>query len=300
MARVPAGDNGPCSTSSLDEANLQLIGLYLAYLADDCAKAENTLAAYRQDLLHFNSWLQDSQLSIIDVDNAVLSRYLIWRMTENFKPSSNARIVSCLKGFYRQLLISKKIQSDPCFGIKSAKNHRPVPIGLSLQEVDKLLAAPNATSNIGLRDKAMLEMLYATGMKISELIGLRLQQVNLQLGLISLAQGAAQSRAVPLTSEALFWLKKYLKTVRKNAEKQPVNDWLFLSNRAGKMTRQTFWYRMQCYAQQALITQPVSPESLRRAFATHLLENGANLLWVQSMLGHAEVSSTQCYSRIMP
>ena len=281
---------------STEDLNLQLINNYLVYLLDNRGLSENTLAAYRQDFLHFNNWLHYQQLSLIAVDSAVISRYFIWRMTENFKPSSSARIVSSLKGFYRQLLIAKKIQLDPCFGIQLNKYTRPVPAVLSLQEVDKLLAAPDTTTLIGKRDKAMLEFLYATGINITELIGLRLSQVNLKTGLVYLDKSGVPSRTIPLTDEAIFCLKKYLSSAGRGAKKQPDVDWVFLSNRESMMTRQTFWYRMKFYAQQASITQNVSPQSLRIAFAAHLLNNGANLQWVQSILGHCEVHSTQYYS----
>lgn len=260
--------------------------------------SQNTQNAYRRDLNHFAVWLNQQGLHCLEIERRDLQRYLDWRVAEAFKASSTSRVLSCLRGFYRYLLREGRITQDPTLNILSPKLSRSLPKTLTEDDVECLLDAPDIQELLGLRDRAMLELLYATGLRVTELVGLRLSQVSLQQGVMRVVGKGDKERLVPMGDEAIAWLQRYLKQARPLLLTKSDEEVLFVSQRGTQMTRQTFWHRIKHYALQAGITKPLSPHVLRHAFATHLLNHGADLRVVQMLLGHADLSTTQIYTHV--
>jgi len=280
--------------SRLADADSLLIDKYLVHIAKARRLVENSLLAYRRDLCNFSVWLLSQQLSVTRVDTLSMQQYFIWRLTEGYHASSSARMLSCLKGFYRFLQLQNLIVTDPCFNLKPPK---VVPVhvpALTEAEVEALLQAPDLETAIGLRDKAMLEFMYATGVNVSEVISLQLHQLDIDAATVQV-QGS-RGRMVPFGEEARYWLEKYILEARIELHCAEGCSQLFVSRRGGKMTRQAFWYRLKYYAQQVSVAKKISPQGLRRAFAEHMLARGAKLQHVQKMLGHVDLSSTQSYT----
>lgn len=257
----------------------------------------NSLSAYRQDLLALSQWLEQKHKKLIQAHRSDLMDYLQHRLTEKYGSRSTARLLSCLRGFYRYWLREGSLTEDPTLQIDSPKLGRPLPKSLSEQDVEALLNAPDITQAIGLRDKAMLELLYACGLRVTELVSLSVNQINLRQGVIRVLGKGSKERLVPMGEEASSWLGRYIQEGRADFLSQQ-SDVLFPSNRGQTMTRQTFWHRIKHYAKVAGITKPLSPHTLRHAFATHLLNHGADLRVVQMLLGHSDVSTTQIYTHI--
>ncbi len=260
--------------------------------------SQNTQNAYRRDLNHFAVWLNQQGLHCLEIERRDLQRYLDWRVAEAFKASSTSRVLSCLRGFYRYLLREGRITQDPTLNILSPKLSRSLPKTLTEDDVECLLDAPDIQELLGLRDRAMLELLYATGLRVTELVGLRLSQVSLQQGVMRVVGKGDKERLVPMGDEAIAWLQRYLKQARPLLLTKSDEEVLFVSQRGTQMTRQTFWHRIKHYALQSGITKPLSPHVLRHAFATHLLNHGADLRVVQMLLGHADLSTTQIYTHV--
>lgn len=260
--------------------------------------SENTLAAYRRDLEGFSRWLQPQGRTLLKVRREDLLAYLVHRRKASSKVRSIARLVSSLRRFYRYLVREKVCGSDPSARIEMPRLGRPLPQSLSEEEVEALLAAPDVNDSLGLRDRAMLETLYATGLRVSELVGLTLPQLNTRQGVVRLSGKGNKERLVPLGEEALGWLDRYFREGRPALLKSPVSEVLFVTRRDAAMTRQAFWYLIKRYASQAGIQKTLSPHSLRHAFATHLLNHGADLRVVQMLLGHSDLSTTQIYTHV--
>ncbi len=262
----------------------------------------NTLQSYRRDLRQFADWLQATQgiQSLLRVDRAQIAEYLAHRFRIQSKASSSARLLSALKRFYRQHVLQGTLQHDPTHQIAAPKLVRPLPDSLAESAVDALLQAPDVNDTLGLRDKAMLETLYATGLRVSELIGLTLTQLRPDMGLVQIVGKGNKERVVPLGEEALYWLQQYLQQARGLLlGSRPAAAAVFLTARGEPMTRQAFWYLVKRHAQLAGIpVSRISPHSLRHAFATHLLNHGADLRVVQLLLGHADISTTQIYTHV--
>ncbi|HSG03296.1 MAG TPA: site-specific tyrosine recombinase XerD [Marinobacterium sp.] len=275
-----------------------LITDYVRSLWMERGLSDNTQASYRRDLNQFACWLNDQQLGLLQADAALLQRYLAWRIAEQMRASSTSRQLSCLRGFYRYLLRDDLISSDPTLNLTNPKVGRALPKSLSETDVDALLAAPRTDDPLGLRDRTMLELLYGSGLRISELVGLELEQISLRSGLIRVIGKGDKERLVPLGDESVDWLVLYLKQSRPLLLAQANPSTLFLSRRGVQMTRQTFWHRIRYWAQVAGIDKPLSPHVLRHAFATHLLNHGADLRAVQMLLGHANLSTTQIYTQV--
>ncbi|WP_229721799.1 site-specific tyrosine recombinase XerD [Marinobacterium nitratireducens] len=259
--------------------------------------SRNTLASYRRDLSHYACWLNGHDVSLLQADQAWLRRYLDWRLQARLKASSTARQLSCLRGFYRYWLREERIAADPTLNIDSPRRGRPLPKTLTEDDVDRLLAAPSLEEPLGLRDRAMLEVLYATGVRVSELVELTRGQLNLRQGLIRVFGKGSKERLVPLGEEAADWLQRYMREARPELA-PPGSEVLFPSLRGRQMTRQTFWHRVKRHAQEAGIDKPLSPHVVRHAFATHLVNHGADLRVVQMLLGHSDLSTTQIYTHI--
>lgn len=260
--------------------------------------SDSTLASYRRDLMQYGGWLQERNADLLSAGREELQRYLAWRVQQHLKASSTARMLSTLRGFYRFLVREQSIESDPTLLIEGPKRGRTLPKTLTESDVEALLQAPQTGDAVELRDRAMLEVLYATGLRVSELVALQLGQVNLHQGVIRVVGKGSKERLVPLGEEAIRWVLTYLKEGRPLLNPEASSEVLFPSRRGSQMTRQTFWHRIKRYAVVAGIDKPLSPHVLRHAFATHLLNHGADLRVVQMLLGHSDLSTTQIYTHV--
>jgi integrase/recombinase XerD len=261
--------------------------------------SDNTLSSYRRDLRQFNDWLvKNKHSSVTRADRSSLQRYLGARLEQGQSPRSTARFMSCVRGFYHYLLREGRITVDPTLDVDSPKLGRPLPKSLSEKEVDLLLNMPSLDDALEFRDRTMLEMLYACGLRVTELTSLQLVQVSLNQGVVRVFGKGSKERLVPMGEEALMWLQRYLAGPRAELLKGIPCDVVFPSRRGREMTRQTFWYRIKIYAQRAGIKKNLSPHTLRHAFATHLLNHGADLRVVQMLLGHSDLSTTQIYTHV--
>jgi len=260
--------------------------------------SRNTLDAYKRDLLLFAAWLQSERnKNLHEVTDTDLNAYFAFRHTTTKASSSNRRL-AVLRRFYQYALRNGQIQIDPCLKLKSAKQPPRFPKTLSEQHVESLLAAPDVTSPLGLRDRTMLEVMYASGLRVSELVLLKTIEVGMNEGVLRITGKGNKTRLVPFGEEARGWIERYLKEARLTILNGKVNDALFVTALGGPMTRQMFWTLIKKYALQADIHVPLSPHTLRHAFATHLLNHGADLRVVQLLLGHADISTTQIYTHV--
>ena len=261
--------------------------------------SDNTLVSYRRDLKQFDDWLgKNKGSSVLRTDRSQLQAYLGARLEQGQSQRSTARFMSCMRGFYHYLLREGRITVDPTLDVDSPKLGRPLPKSLSEAEVDRLLQAPDLEVALEHRDRTMLELLYACGLRVSELTSLQLVQVSVNQGVVRVFGKGNKARLVPMGEEALDWLQRYLAGPRGELLKGIPCDVLFPSRRGRQMTRQTFWYRIKIYAQRAGINKDLSPHTLRHAFATHLLNHGADLRVVQMLLGHSDLSTTQIYTHV--
>lgn len=263
--------------------------------------SDHTLAAYRSDLRGFAQWLYNTEQKtqpLLTAPRETLQTYLAYRVKMGANPRTSARLLSCLKQFYGYYLRQQQINHDPSALIATPRQGHPLPHTLTEQEVEKLLAQPDVNDVLGLRDRTMLEVLYATGLRVSELTQLSTIHCHLQSGIIKVMGKGQKERIVPLGEEAISWLQRYFKEARPLLLGVKSSDAVFVSNRAQAMTRQTFWHLIKRYAQQAGIRTPLSPHTLRHAFATHLVNHGADLRVVQMLLGHSDLSTTQIYTHI--
>lgn len=275
-----------------------LIDEYLDSLWLEKGLSVLTRDAYRSDLELFNGWLLAAGIDLPAVAREAILDHLAWRLQAGYQARSTARLLSALRGFYRYLLRQGRIAEDPSLQVAMPQIGRPLPKSLSEADVEALLAAPDIGEPIGLRDRAMLEVLYACGLRVSELIGLTLEQVNLRQGVLRVFGKGSKERLVPLGEEAMVWVVRYVRDSRPLLLDGRPSDVLFPSLRGEQMTRQTFWYRIKHQARVAGISKALSPHTLRHAFATHLLNHGANLRVVQMLLGHSDLSTTQIYTHV--
>jgi len=261
--------------------------------------SENTLSAYRNDLLGLSRWLSSLAINITDARRDHLLDYLSYRVQQGSMPRTSARLLSSIRRFYRYLVRQGAVQKDPSAQIEFPKLGRPLPETLTEEEVERLLAAPNIQKPHGIRDRAMLEVLYACGLRVSELVGLTLNQVNLNQGVIRVTGKGNKERLIPFGEQANEWITRFVKAARADLLKSNQQcDTLFITNRGAAMTRQAFWHLIKKYAKYVGITKHLSPHTLRHAFATHLLNHGADLRVVQMLLGHSDLSTTQIYTHV--
>jgi integrase/recombinase XerD len=261
--------------------------------------SQNTLSAYQSDLNKFASWLDaNTPRSLLQAGRDDLLAYLADQYERSQQARSTARLLSCLRQFYQHALREGWIEIDPSSRIDAPKLGRSLPKSLTEEEVESLLAAPDLDSPEGFRDRAMLELLYATGLRVSELVGLRLEQVGLAQGVLRVVGKGDKERLVPLGEDAVYWLERFIKEVRYDILKERFCSEIFPTRRGAGMTRQAFWYRIKKHALTAGITKHLSPHTLRHAFATHLLNHGADLRVVQMLLGHSDLSTTQIYTHV--
>jgi integrase/recombinase XerD len=266
------------------------------WLEDGLAK--NSLDAYRRDLNLFSAWLQaERHKELLEAQPDDLNAYFAARHDETKATSANRRL-AVLKRFYQLALRQNKISVDPCLRMKSAKQPPRFPKTLSEAQVDALLAAPDITTPLGLRDRTMLELMYASGLRVSELVLLKSVEVGMNEGVLRITGKGSKTRLVPFGEEARMWIERYLKEGRAVILNGQIDDALFVTARGGAMTRQMFWTLIKKYTLKAGIHAPLSPHTLRHAFATHLLNHGADLRVVQLLLGHADISTTQIYTHV--
>ena len=261
--------------------------------------SQNTLSAYRRDLAGFAAWLKEARSrELVQAEPADLDAYLAHRFATRAKPRTAARYTASLRRFFRFLSRESLVASDPTQFLDTPKLPRPLPKVLSETDVETLLAAPDIDTPAGLRDRAMIETLYATGLRVSELVGLKLLNLDLNAAVLRVTGKGGKDRLVPLGEEALHWLSRYLKESRPAMLNQKKCAEVFVTARGAGMTRQAFWYLLKRGALKAGIHKPLSPHTLRHAFATHLLAHGADLRAVQMLLGHADISTTQIYTHV--
>jgi integrase/recombinase XerD len=261
--------------------------------------SRNTLENYRRDLRLFSGWLSaDRGKTLLQAQRVDLLDYLAYKFQRKARPRSAARLLSSLKRFYRFLLRENRMQADPTLQVDSPKLPRSLPKILTEEDVDALLSAPNVETPLGLRDKSMLEALYASGLRVSELVTMQVAQLSQDMGVVRVMGKGSKERLVPVGEEALTWIRHYLDNARPEILAGRQTNALFVTSRGSSMTRQAFWYLIRRYAGQADIRQGISPHTLRHAFATHLLNHGADLRVVQMLLGHADISTTQIYTHV--
>jgi len=258
----------------------------------------NTLAAYRADLTALARWLAERKVPIVNTSRADLQDFIAWRVRQGARPRSTARQLSSFRRFFRYLVREGGIHEDPTAQIAMPKIGRSLPKSLMEEEVEALLAAPLVSDPLGNRDRTMLEVLYATGLRVSELVNLRHGQVNLNQGVIRILGKGSRERLIPLGEEAVRWLTEFEHGPRGEILLERQTDFLFPTRRGDRMTRQAFWHIIKRYARKAGVSKELSPHTLRHAFATHLLNHGADLRVVQMLLGHSDLSTTQIYTHV--
>jgi len=276
--------------------NAKLIDQFIDFYWLTTGASKNTLSAYRSDLKIFSQWLNET--SLIEVNKKLIQDYFLYRQSTKISSSTQSRVLTCLHSFYQFLLDNNLINTDPTEQLSYPKLEKKLPVFLNIQEVEKLLEAPNSSSLFGQRDRAMLELLYSCGLRVSELINLSYHNINIKEEFIRIHGKGNKERILPMGEIAIDYLTTYESNSRPILLKNGQSDSYFLSNRGKAMSRQNFFYIIKAYATQAGIEKPLSPHSLRHAFATHLVQKGADLRSVQLMLGHSDISSTQLYTHI--
>lgn len=281
----------------MNETHQEILDTFIDQLWLEEGLARNTLESYRRDLAQLADWLEKRKVSLLAASRADLEGYLAFKSPRS-KPRSIGRLIASLRRFYRYWLREGKISIDPTLQLDSPKLPRSLPKSLTEEDVIALLKAPDETQPLGLRDRAMLETLYATGLRVSELVNLKVSEVSLSDGVVRATGKGSKTRLVPLGEEAIDWIRRYLSEARPRILNDQLADSLFVTQRGGAMTRQAFWYILKRYARIGGIHKPMSPHTLRHAFATHLLNHGADLRVVQMLLGHSDISTTQIYTHV--
>ena len=275
-----------------------MIDAYLDALWLEQGASDHTLAAYRRDLTAWQEQLERDDETLLTASPARFGAWMEQRREQGYQLRSNARMLSSLRSFYRWARLYGHIDSDPLTNVSLPKVRPSLPNTLEEDEVERLLLAPDVGTPLGVRDRTMLELLYACGLRVSELVGLTGDAVNLRQGVVRVRGKGDKDRLVPMGEEAAEWLAQYLKTARPALMQDPTRPALFPGRGDNSMTRQTFWHRIKAHAITAGISRPLSPHTLRHAFATHLLNHGANLRVVQLLLGHSDLSTTQIYTHV--
>ena len=282
---------------SSSKASVNLIDSFIDSIWLEKGLSKNTLSSYRLDISAFDNWLGSRSLE--EVDKAILLDYLSFRLKRGYSSRSTARSLSSLRAFYSFLVKKSVVLNNPTAKIDSPKLGHSLPKVLSEKDIDKLIHSPDTKEPLGLRDRAMLELLYSSGLRVSELIKLEIINLNLRQGVVRIMGKGEKERLVPIGEEAMEWINKYLNSSREVLiGKESKDQHLFVTKRGKGMTRQAFWYRIKKYALRSGIDKSLSPHTLRHAFATHLLNHGADLRTVQLLLGHTSLSTTQIYTEV--
>ena len=276
-----------------------MIDTYLTYLRDVRRMSPNTIESYARDLAQLGAFAETRGSAVEALDRGALEAFVRSRMSSGLSPRSVARAVACVKGFYRFVAVERKLEVNPADDLRSPRAWPALPKFLSLDEVDRLLQQPDVATPRGLRDKALIELLYATGVRVSELITLRAGDLNLEEGYLTCIGKGDKQRMVPLGQHAAEWVGRYISDGRPRLLRQRPSPWLFVNARGGALSRVGFWKILKAYGTAAGISRGLSPHVLRHSFATHLLERGADLRMIQVMLGHADLSTTQIYTHVL-
>lgn len=274
---------------------------FLHYLAVERGLARNTLEAYERDLTSFLEYMSDKQgITTLDqVDRVHIVNYLMFLRESGRASSTVARTMTSIRSFFKFLVREQILAADPSIYMDTPKTDKKLPKVMNLEEVERLLDAPQVKEPAGIRDKAMLELLYASGIRVSELVSLNVGDLNLGMGFVRCIGKGSKERIIPLGRIALDWLDRYIQTARPKLLKDRLSEQaLFVNRNGGRMTRQGFWKIIKQYGKEANIDKDITPHMLRHSFATHLLENGADLRAVQEMLGHSDISTTQIYTHV--
>ncbi|WP_455222839.1 site-specific tyrosine recombinase XerD [Kaarinaea lacus] len=284
---------------ALHPASEQQLETFIDAIWMERGLSENTLNAYRADLTGLAKWLStQNHQDLLYASRSQILEYLTYRVNQGIKSRSTARLLSSIKRFYQYCVREQLIKVDPSDRIDAPKLGRSLPKFLSEAEVEALLDAPDLKDPLGVRDRTMLELLYATGLRVSELVGLRMEQINLRQGVVRVQGKGNKERLVPLGEEAQSWLETYLQDARHQITPAAASDYVFTTRRKSAMTRQAFWYLIKRYANKVGIKKHLTPHTLRHCFATHLLNHGADLRVVQMLLGHSDLSTTQIYTHV--
>jgi integrase/recombinase XerD len=288
-----------CYIMSVSGLNEELLDEFSDALWLEDGLSRNTLESYCNDLRQFGLWLgKCNDMTLIEAKHSDLLGFLAYKVSIKVKANTTSRELSSLKRFYRFLLRQGKIQTDPSLNIETPKLPRILPKSLSEKDIEVLLNAPDLEQPIGIRDRTMLEVLYASGLRVSELVSLKVVQVSLDMGVVRVMGKGGKERLAPLGEEALEWISRYTTEARLELLGGKASEALFVTARGTAMTRQAFWHLIKRHASQAGINKPLSPHTLRHAFATHLLNHGADLRVVQLLLGHSDISTTQIYTHV--
>lgn len=277
-----------------------MIDSYLAYLRDVRRVSPNTVESYARDLGSLAAFAEARSKAVEELQRVDLEAFVRSLMSAGLSPRSVARAVACVRGFFRFMAVEKRLGQSPADDLRSPRAWPALPRFLDLDEVDRLLAQPDTTTPRGLRDKALIEVVYATGMRVTELVSIRPADLNLDDGYISCIGKGDKERIVPVGQEAVEWVRRYLREGRSRLLRNRTSPWVFVNARdGGPLSRVGFWKILKEYGIKAGITRDISPHVLRHSFATHLLERGADLRAIQAMLGHADLSTTQIYTHVL-
>ena len=283
----------------MSDSDRQILDAFIDNIWIEKGLSQNTLDSYRSDLEQFSSWLEKNNLNYIKTSKKEILSYLSFLFQKGLGSKTDARKLSSLKSFFRYLVFKSIIPNDPSSEVETPKLLKSIPKSISEKEVEALLAAPDEKTDIGLRDKTMIETLYSCGLRISELTNLELLNLNLRQGVIRVIGKGQKERLVPMGDQLIGLLELYISSSRKNLLNKRHSDFLFLSTRGQRMTRQSFWHRIKHYClASGFEPDKISPHVLRHAFATHLLNNGADLRVVQLLLGHSDLNTTQIYTEV--
>ena len=276
-----------------------MIDAYIIYLRDVRRMSPNTVESYARDLTALAEFAEKRETAVESMARRDLEAFVRGLMSKGLSPRSVARTVASVRGFFKFLAIERKLDESPAADLKAPRAWPALPKFLDMDDVDRLLASPDASTPRGLRDKALLEVLYASGMRVSELVALRPGDLNLENGYLTCIGKGDKQRIVPVGQEAADWLQRYMRDGRPALLRKRASPWLFVNARGGSLSRVGFWKILKGYGIQAGITRELSPHMLRHSFATHLLERGADLRAIQVMLGHADLSTTQIYTHVL-
>jgi integrase/recombinase XerD len=275
------------------------IDAYLDHLRVERRLAALTIESYSRDLAALARFAEDAGRSAEQLSREDLEGFVRSLMTSGLSPRSTARAVACVRGFYRFLLLDRRLEDSPADDLRAPRAWPALPRFLSLEEVDRLLAAPDVATPRGLRDRALIELLYATGLRVSELVGLKRGDLNLEAGYLTCVGKGQKERMVPVGDQAVAWVERYLADARPRLARGRASPRLFLNARGGSLSRVGFWKNLKAYGIEAGVPRGLSPHVLRHSFATHLLDRGADLRAIQMMLGHADLSTTQIYTHVL-
>ena len=277
-----------------------MIDTYLTYLREVRRMSPNTLESYARDLARLAAFAESRGRGVEALDRRDLEAFVRALMTEGLSPRSVARLVACVRGFYKFVAVEQKLPHNAADDLRAPRAWAALPKFLGMEEVDRLLGQPDTSKPRGLRDKALIEVLYATGLRVSELIALRAGDLNLEEGYLTCIGKGDKQRMVPLGTDAVDWVRRYVRDGRPALLKKKTSPWLFVNARdGGPLSRVGFWKVLKAYGKAAGLSRELSPHVLRHSFATHLLERGADLRMIQVMLGHADLSTTQIYTHVL-